>query len=124
MALVDFDPDGIGIMSTYKYGSMALAHENANLAVPSIRWLGVRSSDVVQDENDKTGLLKLSARDRRIAIRMLEKDIFEEGGREDEWRRELQVMLVLNRKAEIQILSSGEGLECWLNVELVDALAR
>ncbi|KAG0646636.1 Meiotic recombination SPO11 [Hyphodiscus hymeniophilus] len=119
-ALVDFDPDGLGILSTYKYGSVALAHENASLAVPSIRWLGVKSSDIVQiaGEEDKTGQLKLSARDRRIAGKMLEKDIFAEEGREAEWRREVQVMLMLNVKAEIQILSSGVGLEKWLDGEL------
>jgi meiotic recombination protein SPO11 len=118
-ALVDFDPDGIGIMSTYKYGSMALAHENLNLAVPSIRWLGVKSSDIVQGSIDHTGLLKLSSRDRGIARRMLQRDVFGEDGREQEWRRELQVMLVLNVKAEIQILSSGGGVEAWLDGKLL-----
>jgi meiotic recombination protein SPO11 len=119
---MDFDPDGLGIMSTYKYGSMALAHENQNLAVPSIQWVGVRSSDIIRGESDMTGLLKLSSRDRRIAMRMLEKDIFEECGREEEWRREVQVMLMLNVKAEIQILSAGQGLEDWLDRKL--ALAQ
>jgi meiotic recombination protein SPO11 len=119
---VDFDPDGLGIMSTYKYGSVALAHENRNLAVPSIRWLGVRSSDIIQDGSDKTGLLKLGSRDRRIATRMLDKEIFEERGREREWRRELQVMLILNFKAEIQILSAGSGLETWLDAKISQAM--
>jgi meiotic recombination protein SPO11 len=109
-------------MSTYKYGSMALAHENQNLAVPSVRWLGVRSSDIIQGSNNRTGLLKLSSRDRRIATRMLEKGIFEEEKGEREWRRELQVMLMLNVKAEIQILSSGEGLEAWLNTKLLQEI--
>lgn len=118
--LVDFDPDGLGIMSTYKYGSMALAHENLNLAVPSIRWLGVRSSDIMRNETDKVGLLTLSKRDRRIAKRMLEKELLGEEGRESEWRRELQVMLMLNSKAEIQILSSAEGgLKRWLDAKLL-----
>lgn len=101
---------------------MALAHENHNLVVSSIRWLGVRSSDIVQNSSNRTGLLKLSSRDRRIAMRMLEKAIFEEGGREQEWRRELQVMLLLNVKAEIQVLSPGEGLEVWLDEKLLAAI--
>ena len=117
-ALVDFDPDGLGIMSTYKYGSMALAHQSQNLAVPSIHWLGVRSSDIIQASIDKTGLLKLCARDRRIGRLMLEKDIFGEDEREQEWRRELQLMLMLNVKAEIQILNSGIGLQSWLDAKL------
>ena len=116
---MDFDPDGLSIMSTYKYGSVALAHESAKLAVPSVRWLGVRSIDIIPTANDKAGLLKLTSRDRRIATRMLEKDALGEGGRDLEWRREFQVMLMLNIKAEIQILSSGEGgLENWLDCRL------
>jgi meiotic recombination protein SPO11 len=108
--LVDFDADGIGIMSTYKYGSIALHHQREILAVPSVRWLGVRS------------LLELTSRDRRIARRMLEKETMEEEGREVEWRRELQVMLMLNLKAEIQILSDGDGgLEKWLDEKLRSA---
>jgi meiotic recombination protein SPO11 len=120
--LVDYDPDGLGIMSTYKYGSMALAHENFNLAVPSIRWLGVRSADIVHGTGgvDKVGMLRLSKRDRRIAGKMLEKEMLGEDGREQQWRREVQVMLMLNLKAEIQVLSSGEGgLESWLDERLL-----
>jgi len=127
-SLVDFDPDGIGIMSTYKYGSVALAHENANLAVPRVRWLGVKSSaflhfnDVDASGKDKVGMLKLTKRDRRIATSMLGKECFEEEGREPEWRRELQVMLMLNVKAEIQILSSARGgLNGWIDGKLVEA---
>lgn len=52
---------------------------------------------------------------------MLEKEMLGEYGKESEWRRELQVMLMLNVKAEIQILSSGEGgLERWLDAKLLD----
>ncbi|KAG4437979.1 hypothetical protein IFR05_006560 [Cadophora sp. M221] len=113
-ALVDFDPDGLGIMSTYKHGSQALSHE-VNLAVPSIQWLGVRSCDFLGKEADARGLLKLTARDRRIALRMLGWD----GERVDEWRGELQVMLMLNVKAEIQILGNGERLGEWLDERLM-----
>ena len=105
-------------MSTYKHGSMALAHESLHLAVPAIRWLGVRSSDFATAD-DAQGLLKLSARDRRIAGKMLEKDLFEEEGEESEWRRELQVMLMLDVKAEIQILGNGEKLSNWLDQKLL-----
>ncbi|OWP04320.1 hypothetical protein B2J93_9388 [Marssonina coronariae] len=119
LALVDFDPDGIGIMSTYKYGSQALAHE-ANLAVPSVRWLGVQSHDFVEQDEGVQGLLKMSARDRRIARKMLERASGEHAGVEEEWMRELQVMLMLNVKAEIQILGNGEKLGEWLDSRLLD----
>ncbi|KIN01593.1 hypothetical protein OIDMADRAFT_160910 [Oidiodendron maius Zn] len=118
--LVDFDPDGIGIMSTYRHGSINLSHQNQNLTVPSIRWLGLRSADIFFCEGSgKVGLLRLSTRDRRIATRMLERNVFQEG--RGEWRKELQIMLMMNFKAEIQILNDGSsGLETWLDMKLVD----
>ncbi len=45
-ALVDFDPDGVSIMRTYKYPSMRLSHEE-NAEIPQLRWLGIKSSDLV-----------------------------------------------------------------------------
>jgi meiotic recombination protein SPO11 len=115
---VDFDPDGIGIMSTYKYGSKNLAHESADLSVPSIQWLGVRSADMVKAGETAEGVMRLTERDRRLAAKMLERDLYRDGGEETEWRRELQVMLILNRKAEIQILGNGSALEKWLDRKL------
>lgn len=117
-ALVDFDPDGIGIMSTYKHGSKSLAHET-NLNVPSIKWLGIRSSEMLASDTGP-GLLPLTKRDRSIAKKML--------GREDisiedqEWKRELRLMLMLNTKAEIQILGDGDQLGIWLDGKLSKAV--
>jgi len=116
-ALVDFDPDGIDILSTYKYGSKALAHQNAELTLPSIQWIGVNSSHVGQDDDlhQTQGLLRLSARDRRKANLMLERSHFAENGAEPGWRREIQVMLMLNIKAETQLLEArAGGLVAWL----------
>lgn len=102
-------------MSTYKHGSKALAHET-NLAVPSIQWLGIRSSDFLEDDSLGQELLAMSKRDRNIAKKMLERRETEEGN--EEWRKELQVMLMLNMKAEIQILGNEERLGEWLNGRL------
>lgn len=121
-ALVDFDPDGIAILSTYKHGSVNLAHENENLIVSRIQWLGIRSTDILgyDTEGESYGLLKLTKRDRRIARRMLEKEIYRQGGEED-WRSELQVMLLLNVKAEMQIMGSNAALSQWLSKRLCAA---
>ncbi|KAB8304012.1 hypothetical protein EYC80_005362 [Monilinia laxa] len=123
-ALVDFDPDGIGIMSTYKHGSAALAHENENLSVPSICWLGLKSTDMMQGAEENEGLLKLTKRDRRLAVSILQRDVCQDNGDEEEWRRELQIMLMLNKKAEIQIIGNGDALEGWLNRMLGDENIR
>lgn len=131
-ALADFDPDGIAIISTYKHGSLTLSHENANLKTPSIRWLGVKSGDIFLDATnskpdgeERKGLLRLSTRDRKKAVGMLGKEICEEEGAEQEWRRELQVMLMLNTKVEMELLSEREGgVEGWVEEKISEKLGR
>lgn len=107
-------------MSTYKHGSAALAHENEDLSVPSICWLGLRSTDMMQGGEKNEGLLKLTKRDRRLALMILQRNVCQDNGDEEEWRRELQIMLMLNKKAEIQIIGNGDALEDWLNRKLGD----
>ncbi|KAF1928237.1 meiosis-specific topoisomerase Spo11 [Didymella exigua CBS 183.55] len=125
-AFVDLDPDGIAIMTTYKYGSYRLAHEDVAhkdapaLSLPNLRWLGVKRHHISQAQVNEggtdtsatlelQGLMRLTARDRMKAICMLEWDLCTEDGSEQEWRHELQTMLVLNTKAEIQILDELPG---------------
>ncbi|KAF2743547.1 DNA topoisomerase IV, alpha subunit [Sporormia fimetaria CBS 119925] len=137
-ALVDFDPDGIAIMSTYKYGSSRLAHEtmsansSTTLALPQLHWLGLRSRHWtgMTDQGDSAnknsfaalqGLMALTPRDRAKACQMLKWGVCTENGMEPTWRRELQVMLMLNMKAEIQILEEGaSGLVPWLVEKLAE----
>ncbi|KAK3616608.1 endodeoxyribonuclease [Elasticomyces elasticus] len=114
-ALVDFDPDGLAIMSVYKHGSAALAHESAELRVPQLQWLGLRSEHMLlggDSTHASQGLLTLTARDRSKARKMLGREV--EGDDIDEVelveaRRPLQVMLMLNFKAELQLLDAVPG---------------
>ncbi|RHZ68170.1 hypothetical protein CDV55_104697 [Aspergillus turcosus] len=118
-ALVDSDPDGMAIMSTYKYGSMAHARDNEKLNVSKLHWLGLRTSDVIRgaDSFGDEAFIRLSPRDRKKAIAMLSNNpVWAENGPEQEWRAELQQMLMLNLKAEIEILyDRQEGLEGWID---------
>ncbi|USP72959.1 meiosis-specific topoisomerase spo11 [Curvularia clavata] len=119
--LVDLDPDGIAILSTYKYGSYRLAHEDVTLvniptlSLPNIRWLGVKSQDLIQSTEggevseinvvpQLQGPMRLTVRDRKKAAQMLEWDLCGEYGPEQSWRQELQRMLMLNIKAEMQVM--------------------
>ena len=115
-------------MSTYKYGSFKLSHENAGLNTPSIQWLGIRAGSVLagNGQDDYHGLLTLSARDRKKAVDMLERmEFLQESGTEEEWRRELQVMLMLNVKAEMEVLAEGEGgVKRWVDEKLVKSVAN
>lgn len=46
LALVDWNPSGVLIMSTFKHGSTRMGGEGGHFAVPALRWLGARSTDV------------------------------------------------------------------------------
>ncbi|KAJ5562485.1 Winged helix-turn-helix transcription repressor DNA-binding [Penicillium sp. DV-2018c] len=118
-ALTDGDPHGMAIMSTYKYGSAAHLHQNARLSIPRLQWLGLRVSDIIavpEVLGDKA-LLTLTMRDRRKIVTMLHNSpVWASDGPEPQWRAELQRMLVLNLKAEIEILYECHGgLEGWIN---------
>lgn len=122
---MDFDPDGIAIMSTYKHGSWTLSHENEKLSVPSVRWLGLRSCGLLDGTTGamSKGLLPLTARDRKKAMKMLGKPLLDEEGEETEWRRELQVMLMLGVKAEMEILADRAGGICgWVEERLLEEI--
>ncbi|POS82716.1 hypothetical protein EPUL_005034 [Erysiphe pulchra] len=111
LALMDFDPDGIGIMATYKYGSIKCPCKKSN-TVPFIEWLGIKSDVIPQFQEATRGLQTLSARDRRLATKMLERF------KVLEWKEQLQIMLMLNFKAEIQILGGSDSLCHWLDLNL------
>lgn len=127
-ALVDGDCDGLGIMSTYKYGSMAHAHASADLIAPKLIWLGTRITDVMVKENapevcdEDRVMISLSPRDVKKIRNMLARNpVFSETGPEIEWRVELQMMMILNTKVEIEILCGMDGgLEAWMDRKIND----
>jgi len=107
-------------MSCYKHGS-ASSQQHDNPELPRLNWLGLTSEEVcsVEDDHHNQELLPLSSRDRRKATKMLEWKILEEGGVEAAWRRELQLMLMLNYKAEIQLMGEKEGgVQEWIKEKL------
>ena len=138
---MDFDPDGVAIMSTYKYGSSTLSHETPHLQCPSLHWMGLKSQDVIevddsqsngdiaagQSGEQKSGFLTMSERDRTKALKMLENNAaVQEGGAEPDWRKELQVMLMFNLKAEMEILDHNQkpGMLQWIVAKLFEMTGR
>ena len=157
-ALVDFDPHGISILRTYKYGSQRLDHEEGT-KVTGFKWLGIRSKDVLpqtvttqdhsvnsQGSQSSQGLSSqlsvngaarrprtrrteshqahrtapLSAGDRDKAVSVL-RDIcsttrLDATGKE--LRLELQKMLMLNVRAEIQAVDDFGDITNWLDERL------
>lgn len=113
--LVDMDPHGVQIAATYRFGSVAMAWENHRLAVQGVEWVGVKSADLEQAvararDGPVEGVARLTLRDRRKAEGMLVKSWMDAV---PEWRSELQMMLFLGVKAEIEIVS-GVGVKEWV----------
>jgi len=67
--LTDANPYGVCIMSVYKYGSKSYVHENENLCLPSLEWIGLKLDDleVFYLKNSPRLVMKLTQHDIRIA---------------------------------------------------------
>ncbi|WWD02726.1 hypothetical protein V865_000768 [Kwoniella europaea PYCC6329] len=101
-ALVDADPHGISILSTYAYGSGNTKYSNDHLELPlrdRIEWLGLKATDFKKLGIGYDDLLPLEKADISLAMRMIKDQTLP-----DEWKRELSHMLHINRKAEIEII--------------------
>lgn len=73
-----------------------------------------------ENSRHQQSLLYLSFRDRRKAKNMLDWPHITEGSAEVAWRRELQVMLVLGYKAEIQLVESlPGGMVAWVMARML-----
>lgn len=92
--------------------------------LPEMAWIGLKAKDVVNlGDFDDTSMV-LSIRDRTLAVSMLlNRELRDESGSVlpglAKGLIELRRMLMLNRKAEIQILDERSGgLEHWLTARL------
>ncbi|XP_052777856.1 meiotic recombination protein SPO11-like, partial [Mya arenaria] len=103
LALVDADPHGMEIMTVYKFGSRALAFETSNLAVPCMKWLGLLPSDIERLGIPATALLPLTKADRDKGRDLLSRPYMT---CLPHWREQVECMLQLERKAELQSLDS------------------
>ncbi|KAJ1410787.1 Topoisomerase 6 subunit A/Spo11, TOPRIM domain [Sesbania bispinosa] len=101
--LVDCDPYGFDILTTYRFGSMQMAYDTKHLRVPEIQWLGAFPSDSERYLVPKQCLLPLTAEDKRKIKAMLLRCYLQ---REvPQWRLELKLMLQKGVKFEIEALS-------------------
>ncbi|XP_027939534.1 meiotic recombination protein SPO11-1 [Vigna unguiculata] len=102
--LVDCDPYGFDILTTYRFGSMQMAYDTKHLRVPEINWLGAFPSDSERYFVPKQCLLPLTAEDKRKVEAMLLRCYLQ---REvPQWRLELKLMLQKGVKFEIEALSA------------------
>ncbi len=100
--LCDFDAYGFYIYSVIKYGSINLAHASEHMAIPSVKYLGITSSDIEKYGLQKN-LIKLKEHDLSRLKQMADYDWFKNN---KAWQNEFKVMKQLGSKAEIQALSA------------------
>ncbi|RVW43079.1 Meiotic recombination protein SPO11-2 [Vitis vinifera] len=96
LALVDWNPAGLAILCTFKFGSIGMGLEAYRYAC-NVKWLGLRGDDLqlIPEES----LIPLKPRDLQIAKSLKSSEILEEN-----YRNELEVMVQSGRRAEIEAL--------------------
>lgn len=100
--LTDYDPWGFYIYSVIKYGSISLAHIAGKMAIPQVRFLGIRSSDIERYGLQKH-FIKLNDKDISRIKQIAEYDWFKDN---KPWQKEFKQMRKFKAKAEIQALSA------------------
>ncbi|XP_048233382.1 meiotic recombination protein SPO11-2 isoform X2 [Ricinus communis] len=96
LALVDWNPAGLAILSTFKFGSIGMGLEAYRYAC-NVKWLGVRGDDLqlIPEES----LVPLKPKDLQIAKSLMCSEILPENH-----RKELALMVQSRKKAEIEAL--------------------
>jgi meiotic recombination protein SPO11 len=113
LALVDYNPSGLLILSTYRSGSVRMGLEAGRFAVP-VRWLAARTGDLAAVVDD--AMLALSPRDDTLIRNLLATPRF--GADSPLYEAELRAMAARGLKAELEALYNSDALS-----SLTDILA-
>ncbi|KAK9689475.1 hypothetical protein RND81_09G061700 [Saponaria officinalis] len=100
--LVDSDPYGFDILTTYRFGSLEMAYDAELLRIPEICWLGAFTSDSERYGIPSQCLLPLSTEDKKRTEAILSRCYLQN---QLHWRLELEMMLEKGVKFEIEALS-------------------
>jgi meiotic recombination protein SPO11 len=96
-AVCDADPWGIEIVCVYAFGSLSRAHED--LAVPSIRWLGLHPSDIRTFKLKERSGIPLRDSDRAKIDDLMARPYIQA---KPSWCKQLEELKRLDCKLEIQ----------------------
>ncbi|CAA7053829.1 unnamed protein product [Microthlaspi erraticum] len=96
LALVDWNPAGLAILCTFKFGSIGMGLEAYRYAC-NVKWIGLRGDDLnlIPEES----LVPLKPKDSQIAKSLLSSKILQEN-----YRDELSLMVETGKRAEIEAL--------------------
>ncbi|MFP6656968.1 MAG: DNA topoisomerase VI, partial [Pirellulales bacterium] len=91
------------IYSVIKQGSINLAYESQRMAIPSARFIGLRSKDFNRCELSTSVQIRLNDNDRKRAKQIANYPWFE---KKRDWQREIDLMLKNDFKLEVEALIS------------------
>ncbi|OVA16955.1 Spo11/DNA topoisomerase VI [Macleaya cordata] len=96
LALVDWNPAGLAILCTFKFGSIGMGLEAYRYAC-NVKWLGIRGNDLelIPEES----FVPLKPRDLQIAKSLMSCEMLQ-----DPYRKELAMMVQRCQRAEIEAL--------------------
>jgi DNA topoisomerase VI subunit A len=103
--VLDNDPWGYYIYSVIKQGSINLAYESKRMAIPAVRFLGLRSNDYERCELSSSVQIKLNEQDIKRAKQIASYPWFE---KKKAWQKEIELMLKNGFKLEVESLISKD----------------
>lgn len=103
LSLVDSDAYGAHIQLIYAVGSKSMSYQTPFLTVPEIKWLGVRPSDLDKYNIPRSVRLPMDENDIKRAENLVEEEFIQE---RPEYKKEIELMIDREEKAEIQALAS------------------
>jgi len=102
-ALMDSDPYGHYIYSVFLRGSKRLSYESPFIATPELKLLGVLSRDLDEFKIPKSVRIPMMPADIKRVKEMLKEPFVQKNG---PWVQDLELMLRIKEKAEIQAFAS------------------
>ena len=107
-AIVDCNPDGLQILSTYKFGSSsATKHRSDPLAVSQISWLGIHPTEAYNSQLYTAP--NFTKHDMKV-MKSVMKRFGENSCVSEEWKSEVLKMSAVQHKIDIEIYSQGKNL--------------
>jgi DNA topoisomerase-6 subunit A len=103
--VLDNDPWGYYIYSVIKQGSINLAFESQRMAIPDVRYLGLRSRDFERCQLSDSVKIGLNDNDRKRAKQIANYPWF---AKKREWQNEIAKMLKNDFKLEVESLISKD----------------
>lgn len=101
VGLFDADPYGAFIFFVYRFGSRSSAYDGMNMAISSMKWLGIRPSELKYLDLPRKCFKELDEHDHKLINKLLNEKYLPEC-----YKIELNIMKDLNLKCEIEALTN------------------